>query len=162
MEERSKFAVRKDRRGATSDNKNSAWPFVLTCRAEIIESFCNRAINFWAKFRSDSDHSRRAFAPAFFSTLLVNSTNLCTLARTLRRSFDCQRHIFLQERRVHAEIHLNVSFLIENSVVKVGAVDQELHLRGLQESILHSRQQSKDPNTLQTCRRSLREADQRR
>ena len=46
-------------------------------------TFCSRAINFCAKFWSDSDHNSRALAPAFFSTLLVNSTSLCTLARTL-------------------------------------------------------------------------------
>ena len=34
-------------------------------------------------FSSDSDHRSRALAPELFSALVVNSTNFCTLARTL-------------------------------------------------------------------------------
>lgn len=46
---------------------------------------CSRAISFCARLSSDSDHSRRALVPLFFSTLAENSTSLATLSRILAR-----------------------------------------------------------------------------
>src|SRR5208283_2911079 len=51
-------------------------------------TLCSRVISFWARFSSDSDHSKRPVAHAFFSILAVNSTNLCTLLRTFRSASD--------------------------------------------------------------------------
>jgi phosphoenolpyruvate synthase/pyruvate phosphate dikinase len=39
-------------------------------------TFCKRAISFWARLSSESDHKRRPLAWAFFSTLFVKFTSL--------------------------------------------------------------------------------------
>ena len=108
-------------------------------------TLCSREISFCAKFCSDSDHSRRALAPEFFSTLLVNSTNFCTLARTLRLSLAGQRNIFLEKRRVQAKVHLDVAFLLVDTFVKFRAMDQKFHRRRLQSPLPILRHHPKIP-----------------
>ena len=57
----------------------------LLCELGVLSgycTFCKRAINFCAKFSSDSDHNNLALAPEFFSSLLVKSTSFATFVLT--------------------------------------------------------------------------------
>ena len=127
----------------------------VLCGYKAYCTFCSRAINFCAKFCSDSDQSSRALAPEFFSTLLVNSTSFCTLARTLASSLDGQRHIFLKKRRVQSKVNLDVAFLLVDPVVKLQTMDQKLYRRRPQSPLSIFRRAPTNPRKLQTCKRSL-------
>jgi len=46
-------------------------------------TFCRRAINFWGRLSSESDHRRRDVARVLVSSFRPNSTNFVTLSRIL-------------------------------------------------------------------------------
>src|SRR5262249_20355621 len=58
-------------------------PRKLCCPFLVYCTFCNRAINFCARFSSDSDQRRRDVARVLVSMFLVNSIRRRTLSRIL-------------------------------------------------------------------------------
>src|SRR5271165_3434014 len=54
-------------------------------RCLVYCTLCSRATSFCARLSSDSDQSKRALVPLFFSTFFENSTSFATLSRIFAR-----------------------------------------------------------------------------
>ena len=129
-----------------------------TLRSRLASGYCtlwSRAINFWARFSSDSDQSRRPVAPAFFSTLAVNSTSFCTLLRMLC-SASAVKSILRAGRKYRVRNRFECDRVLGGVLLEFKAVAVRRTSEGSRSIFRRLRAESRDPNRIRKRRRNRR------